>query len=299
MKRIALSAGHRNADRGTSPGHPCELADARTGRVTAALATRLRALGFDVRVVQPLDGLAFFAGGIQAVGRQVVKWHNEGWRADLFVEIHFQGTSTGDRDRGSFVIYPDQRGELDVDTRDRLAPLVTAGIQRHTGVPRWRNGTMPESQTNVKTLGVFLALSPIKQSLTRALIEIASCSSPADRALMGQADFNEKAAHGIAEGIAAFFGVAIKAAPVTATKRAEAVVLPGGTVAVDHRFQAAWEQSGGLWQPQRLTPGHALEPAFEHDGLVYQRFERGMACLSAGGVAWLLDSEKELLEAVH
>jgi hypothetical protein len=233
---------------------------------------------------------------LQAAARQAVVWHNQGWRADLFVEIHFQGTSTGDRDRGSFVIFPDQRGELDVDTRDKLAPLICAGIERHTSIPRWRNGTMPESQTAVKTLGVFSALSPIKQTLTRALVEVASCSSPADRALMQSPNFNDAAAQGIAEGIAQFYGIAVKAAPVVATKAAEQVV-PSGVVSVDPRFQQAWDASGGVWKPGQLTPGHALEGAFDHDGLTYQRFERGVACLRYGVVTWLLDSEKELLPA--
>lgn len=68
---------------------------------------------------------------------------------------------------------------------------------------------------------------------------------------------------------------------------------PVGTYAVSPLFVAAWNASGGLWQPdQRLTPGYAITPEWLHNGLAYQTFERGVArCNADKTVSWLLLNE--------
>lgn len=291
LKRIALSAGHRNANRG---GHPCELADLRTGRVVQALAAALRGRGsYDVRVVQPQEGLGMFPGGLQQAAAQVVAWHNAGWKPELYLEIHFEGNGSQDDGRGCFVIYPDKGGELDTDARDRLAPAICDGITRRTGVPRRGDGRMPESKTAVglergARLGVFAALSPIRATLTRALVEVAACSAPSDWALIQGPHFIEQAAAGIADGIDSFFGSAPQAtAPIEIR-----VPEPSG-IAVDPRVLAAYERSGGVWQAGRLTPGLPLTPLFDGpDGHGYQLFERsGVRVTVHGSIEWLLTDE--------
>lgn len=223
MKRVALSAGHRNASRNTSPGNPCELSNDRTGHVTRAVATELRQRGFDVRVVQSDDGLGYHPGNLSDVGRQVVRWATAGWRANLFLEFHFEGNAAGDRARGAFLIYPDQQGEQDTDAR-RLAKLVCAGIQQHTGIPSRGDGDMAESETQVKQLGVLRALAPLKATLTRALVEVANCEAPSDRAIIQRPDFLERTARGVADGVCQFFGVALP----SGTAQPEAEPLPPG-----------------------------------------------------------------------
>lgn len=73
-------------------------------------------------------------------------------------------------------------------------------------------------------------------------------------------------------------------------------VSPIGTYPVAEVLLEAWLASGGVWQQDRLTPGYALTPKFEHEGLIHQRYERGVARLNSNGsVSWLLSKEAERL----
>lgn len=224
--KIALSAGHRNASRKVSPGNPCELRDDRTGHMTAAVAAELRRRGFDVRVVQPDDGLGFHPGPLDDVGAQVVRWSRDGWHANLFLEFHFEGNKKGDEARGCFLIYPNQRGELDTDAKNRLAPLIVAGVARHANIPRRGDGTMAESETLAGNLGVFRGLSPLRATLTRGLIEVANCESPLDAREIRKPDFLERAALGVAAGVSQFFDVAA-ATPLIQPQRMRPAMQPG------------------------------------------------------------------------
>jgi hypothetical protein len=64
-------------------------------------------------------------------------------------------------------------------------------------------------------------------------------------------------------------------------------------IPVDSRFMGSWNASGGVWQPERLTPGYPLAPARQgNDGRWGQRFERGVAVLHEdGAVHWQLLQE--------
>lgn len=65
---------------------------------------------------------------------------------------------------------------------------------------------------------------------------------------------------------------------------------------IDERFYKAWFASGGVWQPDRLTPGYPQGQPFEFNGAVCQAFERGIARLNAdGSISWLLRSEQLFL----
>lgn len=65
---------------------------------------------------------------------------------------------------------------------------------------------------------------------------------------------------------------------------------------IDPRFVKAWQDSGGVWQPNRLTPGYPQGVPFEFNGATCQAFERGIARLNAdGSISWLLRSEQLFL----
>jgi hypothetical protein len=68
-------------------------------------------------------------------------------------------------------------------------------------------------------------------------------------------------------------------------------------IAVDTRLKAAWEQSGGVWKPNELTPGLPTRAAEDlGNGVVQQRFERAVARRAVDGtVNWLLLDEIQKL----
>jgi hypothetical protein len=69
-------------------------------------------------------------------------------------------------------------------------------------------------------------------------------------------------------------------------------LAPGGGATIDPLFIKSWEGSGGVWKPERLTPGFPLSPAETgRDGNWQQRFERGVAVMVDGQVHWRLLSE--------
>ncbi len=73
---------------------------------------------------------------------------------------------------------------------------------------------------------------------------------------------------------------------------------PQGTYPVSSVFLEAWLKSGGIWQPNQLTPGYALSQRFlgKEDGLSHQIFERSIARQEADGkITWLLLREAEKL----
>jgi hypothetical protein len=58
------------------------------------------------------------------------------------------------------------------------------------------------------------------------------------------------------------------------------------------RFVASWNASGGIWQPDRLTPGFATSDEYVRDGRPHQNFERGVVRANPDNtVSWLLLSE--------
>lgn len=204
--RVALAAGHHN----TSGGNGLEIEQ--TGRLTPAIAAACRTLGMDVRVVTPDEGRGTFPGSLSAGAGRVVEWHNAGWPADLFLEVHTEGNSAGDRGRGAFAIYPDwpSSSDLDVDVRDTLGPDLVRRLTAATGLPARGSGVMSERSTGVGSegdrLGVFRATVGIRATCTRLIVEYGSHTSPADLRLWSQPGFVDAAARATAEAIAAFYG---------------------------------------------------------------------------------------------
>jgi len=149
--RIAVGAGHHNNSGGNA--FETEL----NGRVTYEVVDLLRhGSGFEVRCYTPGDGIGWYDGPLDAAARQVVAWAKSGWVADIFHEIHHEGTGTA-AIRGGFVIYPDgaglsspypNPGDIDIDVRDhgrRMAELLCGAV----GLPIRGNGTMSERATGV------------------------------------------------------------------------------------------------------------------------------------------------------
>lgn len=201
MPKIALAAGHANTDGGNA------FERVTTGRLTPAIARACAALGMDVRVVQQGDPCKDFAGGIWDVARHVVKWSEEGWTADIFLETHTQGVNNT-AVRGVFGIYPDWGTDVDGDARDRLIPDAVRRISQATGIPVWTDGLMSEKETGVgiggSRLGILNKTAPLAATTTRLLIEYGAHSNPADAKIHRTDAFYEQAAQATAEAFAAF-----------------------------------------------------------------------------------------------
>lgn len=205
-KKIALSAGHRN----TTGGNPIEKTI--TGPVTRALALACRAAGFDVRVVQPDDGLGTFPGTLDKVAAKVVEWAQGGWIADVFLEVHAESTPT----RGCFAVYPDWTGDTDTIVRDQLGPALASAIAETTGIPVRLGGALSEKQTQVGASGARLAVfggtRSLKQGTRRLIMEVGSYGTPADLAIMQAKGFPERIGQAMAGTLSAWAGITPPAA---------------------------------------------------------------------------------------
>jgi hypothetical protein len=197
--RLVFASGHRNA----SGGHARETA--LTGELTEEYYRIGRSLGHDVRVTTPDGpdadtdpGDGTHSADLFAAAQAVVKWAEQGWVADYFIENHYQGLHEGsDSGKGHFIIHPDWGSDVDTDVRDGFGPLWARIFQQHIGMSMWTDGVMSEKQTGVGIdgyrLGVFRATENLRQ-VTRAIIEHGSHTSPADMKFITRPDFNVKAA---------------------------------------------------------------------------------------------------------
>jgi N-acetylmuramoyl-L-alanine amidase len=203
MTRIALSSGHHNA----SGARDSALEKSITGPVTAGLARACRAAGFDVRVVQPDDGLGTFPGTLDRVAAKVVEWAQGGWIPDIFLEVHGDSLST----RGCFAVYPDWGDDVDTQVRDQLGPALATAIQQATGIPRRGPGALSEKLTGVGAgghrLGVFAGTRSLKIGTRRLIMEIGSYGTSADLKIMQAAGFPEKIGQALAGALATFAGI--------------------------------------------------------------------------------------------
>lgn len=209
MPKIAIASGHHNTDGGD------QFEYQQTGELTRAVARHCRALGMDVRVVTPADGLGMFAGGIWDVAAAVVKLATGGWVPDIFLETHTEGGGG----TGVFAIYPDAAGDVDTDVKDTLGPLVANRIAAATGLKLGAggDGVMSERQTGVgaggSRLGIFNKTAPIRASTTRLIIEYGAHDKEPDLSIVKRPGFYDAAGKATAQAFAAFLGVATQ--PVT------------------------------------------------------------------------------------
>jgi len=201
--KIALSAGHHNAQRGN--GVEIIL----TGKMCHETAKALRAHGgFDVRVLTPGDGLGFTTQGLDDLAQDTIILHRQGWTPDLYIEFHTQGIADP-RPRGMFGIYPDKPhlGDVDTDTRDKLIPIINRHVSQATGVPIWTDGVMSENETGVKTLGIFRATAPLKAVMTRVLTENGTHSNGSDLAIMQRPTWAPALGRAYVAALCAYFGI--------------------------------------------------------------------------------------------
>lgn len=200
--KIALASGHHN----TSGGDAFEKQQ--TGPLCKAVAEHCRALGMDVRVVQPDDGMGVVSGSLDLVGNTVVKWADAGWEADIFLECHTEGGGGV----GVFAIYPDAPGDVDADVRDRLGPDAARRIGAATGLVLGAggDGVMSEQQTGVGgqgfRLGIFRTTAPLAASTTRLIIEYGAHDKEPDLSIAKSPGFAEKCGQATAGAFAAFLG---------------------------------------------------------------------------------------------
>jgi hypothetical protein len=278
--KVALTAGHRNAD----GGNPVEIE--LTGKLTKAYADAFRALGADVRVVTPDDGLGMFPGGLQDAARVVVEWARAGWVADLYLEPH---TEAGPR--GVFGIYPDWGSDIDVDARERVIPAMVRAISDVSGIPIRRIGdrlgVMSERQTGVGAqgyrLGIFLVTEPIRATTTRLIVEHGAHTQTDDLAILRQPGMIERiAAAGAPAALQALgFGVSdVTRALQPGEWRDEGerrVYNVGGAIrVVQGGFLAYLRHIEGLLGPNDALAliGYPLTDEVREDGQVAQYFER-------------------------
>ena len=206
--RIALSTGHANQ----SGGSPVELAI--TKELTEAYFRQLTARGHDVRVVNadadrdgaPGDGM--FPGALDAAAAVVVKWAQQGWMPQLYVETHTEGAGGLP---GAFVIYPDATNDLDIDVRDKLGPAIARAIDAATGMGVRGTGVMSEKATSVGIqgfrLGIFRVTEPLKVSTTRCIIEHGAHDHPGNLAILQSISGRAAVVRAAVGAIEEFYGV--------------------------------------------------------------------------------------------
>lgn len=201
--RIALAAGHHTRDGGN------RIEYEQTGRLCQAVAVACRALGMEVRVFTPGDGLGARPDGIWDLARAIVATAHAGWRPDIVLETHTEGA--GPAVRGVFAIYPDWGDDVDGDVRDQLGPLVVQRIATATGLPIRGSGVMSEQETGVGRagfrLGIFGQTAALKATTTRLIIEYGSHDAPADLAIINRPSFYARAGRATARAFAEFLGV--------------------------------------------------------------------------------------------
>lgn len=289
--KIALSAGHHNSDRGGTAGE-----QEHTGLLTREIAQQLGSHGdFDLRVITPENGMGYFDGDLYDTARQVVVWSGQGWTADLFLEVHFEGNGAGNAGRGSFAIYPDWGDDVDVDVRDRLGPSMALKLREAAGVPLRGNGTMSERSTGVGSkgsrLGVFRATEDVKATCTRLIYEFGALTSGADRALIETPGYHQKAAGAVVSAVTAFYGLEVREPQQPQPEPDDALYVPKnpfGRVPITLGFKAMFERIGQANYPSDpiagavAVLGYPMGPEYETAEGSAQVFERAVLLWDRG-----------------
>lgn len=201
---IAIGAGHRHTL--GEKGNPYE-ADLNGRKVKAFCDLMDRSSGFGVRCYTPNEGLGLYPGYLNQAAAEAVKWDQNGWTVDVFVECHSEGTAPSVR--GAFVIYPDSGDDVDEDVKAMGTRMTQAVINRIPDIPLRTGldiaGCMSEKETGVGAkgfrLGVFRDTAPLAPHCSRFLFEAGAHSNAKDRAVMEKPGFVERHAVGLAEAI--------------------------------------------------------------------------------------------------
>lgn len=213
--KVAIGAGHHNA-RGLN-GEPVFKGAANpyeydmNGQKARALFDLLSTDGrFDIRCYTPEHGLGDFPGDYNDAAAQVAQWADQGWLADVMLELHSEGSAP--EKRGAFVLFPDHDGDVDKDARDHGA-VFAQELQRVTGIPPCTiltvsPGVSSETQSGVGLqgyrLGVFAVTARLNYHTSRLIFEQGAHSNPQDRAIMDAPGFPAKAAQATRAALLAF-----------------------------------------------------------------------------------------------
>lgn len=206
--RILIVQGHRNS----GGGNPAEMKV--TPLAARAIQRALREAGHTADMLQ--DDSDWFAGSLDAVGREVVRRHDID-PYDIMLDIHFEGDANNIR--GVFAIVPDgdglhttsplrgsdswQSNPLDC----RYAEAIARGVASATGL-RLRGGlllpgVMSERGTGVGGQGYRLAMfgytAVVRDRLVRLVLELGNIRGDAN--IIQSPGFYENAARGVVEGI--------------------------------------------------------------------------------------------------
>lgn len=217
VRRIVLDPGHGGTDDGTRT--PIGLTEkVLTLDIAQRLALLLMGAGFEVTMTRDTDSKLFL--------RDRVRFANQA-HADLFVSIHLNWLKDGRANRGIETYYlgpsddpfitelasaenresgyslSDVRQLLDgiySDLRQQESRRLAAAVQ-HRLV-----GTAREASRDVRDRGVrsapFLVL--VETEMPAILAEVASLSSPEEARLLAQADYRDRLARALFDGIRAY-----------------------------------------------------------------------------------------------
>lgn len=203
--RVAVGAGHRHTlDLNHNPvsaggANPFEFAKNGENCVALMAELRKRADVFDAWCYTPQDGAGLYPGNYNDAAASVASKARAGWVPDFFVELHSEG---GGGVSGSFVIYPNEEGDIDATVRDH-GGIMAANLRAMTGMPVrtiQSYGVMAESQSGVGQqgfrLGVFGATVDLAATTTRLIFESGAHDAQPDLSIMQKSDFSRL--HGLA-----------------------------------------------------------------------------------------------------
>lgn len=262
--RVLVVQGHRNTGGGDS------REAARTPAVANAITAALNAAGHLATCLQNDDGRAddWFAGSLDAVGREILARHGRE-PIDVMLDVHFEGD--GANTRGVFAIVPDGDAlqtltpysgsdALAANTLDHaMGRAIAQAVAARTGLPlRTRGvvepGVMSERQTYVGAdlgwrLAMFGYTAPARERMVRLVLECGNIVS--DAAIIGRADFPERVAQGVVEGIARGRLAEAPVFPPFGTTK-ELVAARLATVTADALHARQWAETAqpirGVWR---------------------------------------------------
>jgi N-acetylmuramoyl-L-alanine amidase len=217
VRRIVLDPGHGGSDDGTRT--PVGLTEkVLTLDIAQRLALLLMGAGFEVSMTRDTDSKLYL--------RDRVRFANQA-HADLFVSIHLNWLKDGRANRGIETYYlgpsddpfitalasaenresgysmADVRQLLDgiySDLRQQESRRLAAAVQRRLVT------TAREASHEVRDRGVrsapFLVL--VETEMPAILAEVASLSSPEEARLLAQAEYRDRLAHALFDGIRAY-----------------------------------------------------------------------------------------------
>lgn len=302
MRRIAVSAGHRN----TAGGNAQEQLN--TIALTEAFVTLAAGIeGLEVIVLTPdgpdddtIPGDGTYPGTYNDLAREIVRIHQGGRPIDIAFEWHTEGTGNPNT-RGLFLVVPYWTSANDHDTAvdGAFGDALVRAIAAATGLPLrasgvLRPGIMAEYQTGVggegSRLGFFANTAAIKGECTRLLIEVGAHTNAADLAIQRGPDFATRAAGAALQQMCAYLGVpygipAPQTPPAAEDPNALYVSETGHWIVNQGQFKMldAWHRFGGLADCGWPLGGMTGEG--RTDGGVEQLFGNALIEISADGLA--------------